>query len=147
MKRLYSACRLFLLTSLLLLLWPASSDSAEPLAPIILHVPPNWTSSEEGYFLNDDALQGLVADAESWEETTNAWMTAYYEMFDRHIAYVSDTKDRMLVLMEQINKERAGWLAEIKRLRGNGLYLYGGGEYDDGKFGTKVGAMFVWRVF
>lgn len=85
---------------------------------------------------------------ESWEETCNAWMTAYYELSDRHIAYVSTSKETLLALQRQIEEERAGWLREIKRLRGNGLYLYGGGEFTDSdKFGVKAGAMFVWKVW
>jgi hypothetical protein len=143
---------------LLMLLWPASSDSAEPLAPTLIRVPPGWTTNIEGYFLDEPALQCLVADGESWEATYFKWKKAYDEMADRHTAYVSTSKERLITLQRQIDDERAAWRQQIeqervawqikaRKARAPGVGIFAGGAWTPGGIEAAVGVGLVWKVW
>lgn len=110
---------------------------------MILRVPTGWSASEEGYFLNTEALQYLVADAESWEKTATAWEEAYDELRQRYTDYVGESRRRLESLRETIDKERASWKAAVRRERTKpGLGVYAG----YGTSGFSVGLGLVWRV-
>lgn len=137
----------FLSATMSLLLWlylAPNVFAAELLAPIVMRVPPGWQADKEGYFLNPAALQYLVADAESWEQTAGVWESAYNDLNERYQTYIRETKTRYLQLTSEIEREREQWRKKVRRERTSpGIGVFGG----YGVSGWTVGVGLVWRVF
>lgn len=110
---------------------------------MILRIPPGWSSSEAGYFLSESALQLLVADAESWEQTSLAWEKAYDELHKKHQQYIIDTRERLQALKEEIESERTQWKRKVRAERVKpGFGIFAG----YGITGWTAGVGVVWRV-
>lgn len=110
---------------------------------MILRVPPGWQATEEGYWLNTSALQLLVADGESWEQTAGVWEASYNDLFERYQTYIKSSRARLEALQADIEAERSQWQKAVKAERTRpGLGIFGG--YGVGGFTVGVGI--VWRV-
>lgn len=100
---------------------------------MIYSLPDGW------YKLNEAALQYLVGDAESWEQTAKVWEEAYNEQSENYRRYVQDSKRRYEQLQADVDKERLAWK---RKLHQPGIGIFGG----YGVNGWTIGVGLVWKV-
>ena len=110
---------------------------------VLIRVPPGWTASEEGYFLNVEALTELTAAAKTYRLERDAWERAYYELFERTEGYGRSLESQVVALKEEMAAESAAWRRKVSATRGPGLGVFAG----YGTSGATVGVGLVWRLF
>ena len=123
---------LLALTSLLLLLWANSSDSAEAPEVVLIRVPPGWTAPREGYYLTAEALSNLTAASKTYRLERDAWEQAYYELSDMAGAFRTDIEGQIAGLTQQPENERAAWAKSLRRSRSPRIGVFGGVGYGPG---------------
>jgi hypothetical protein len=138
---------LIALTSLLVLLWLKSSYGEEAPEVVLTRVPPGWAATDEGYYLNAEALSSLTAAAKTYRLERDAWTKAYYELSDKSDEFRGRVEARMKDLERQLDEERAAWKASIRRARSPGFGLFAGAGYTGSGVETVVGVGVVWRLF
>ena len=131
-----------------MLLLAKSCFGAEAPEVVLIRVPPGWTATEEGYFLNAEALASLTAAAKTYRLEREAWETAYYELSDKADEYRRVTEEQTAILKNQIDEERAAWRAETRKARGPGFGVFAGVGYTGGGgVEAVVGVGVVWKIF
>jgi hypothetical protein len=128
-------------------LWPKSSYSAEAPEIRLIRVPPGWTTDEEGYFLNAEALSNLTAAAKTYRLERDTWEAAYLELGEKSTKYAEDMRRSLAELRVQLEDERAAWKAELRKAKGPGLGVFAGMGYTGSGFEAVAGVGLVWRVF
>jgi hypothetical protein len=114
----------------------------------LIRVPPGWTATDEGYFLNAEALSSLTAAAKTYRLERDAWESAYYELSQNSKSYAAETRHSVSNLQKQIDDEREAWKSSLRRARAPGAGIFAGVGYTSG--GTAeavVGIGLVWKIF
>jgi hypothetical protein len=142
------ALRFLLLTLMVSLAppWTRYGFGAEAPEIVLRRVPPGWTTEEEGYFLNAEALSNLTAAAKTYRLERDAWEKAYRELNERSEAYASYMRRSLSDLETQIQKERDSWKSSLRKARGPGIGIFGGVGYTGSGFEPVIGVGVVWRV-
>lgn len=107
-------------------------------------MPPGWTASDEGYYLNAEALSNLTAAAKTYRLERDAWEKSYRDLSERSKAYGQTVQAQLAALREEINAENAVWGKKVRKARSPGLGVFAGLGHD-GDAVVGIGA--VWRVF
>lgn len=118
---------------------------------VLIRVPPGWTASDEGYFLNAAALGGLTAAAKTYRLERDAWERAYCELSERSGIFAVALNEQVADLTRQIEAERSAWSARVKRAKwakNPGFGVFAGAAYaGSGEVEAVVGVGVVWRIF
>ena len=138
---------LCLLTSLLLTLNPQLAVSASAPEIVLLHVPPGWTAPKEGYFLDEAALQDLVAAANTYEAERNAWMQAYYELSEQAEEFRKSMQVQIAELKLGVAEERKAWKAALRKAKAPGVGVYAGFGYSGDGFEPSIGIGLTYKVW
>lgn len=110
----------------------------------LIRVPPGWSASEEGYFLNAVALAELTAAAKTYRLERDAWERAYYELVETSDAFRGSVEEQVAALREQLDAERSAWRASLNRSKRPGIGVFAGvGHRGEAVAGVGV----VWRIF
>jgi hypothetical protein len=120
---------------------------AEAPEIILRRVPPGWTTEEEGYFLNAEALSSLTAAAKTYRLERDAWESAYYDLAGKSEEYASDMKRSIAELRDRLDDERAAWKAELRKAKGAGIGLFAGAGYTGSEVKAVIGVGFVLKIF
>jgi hypothetical protein len=128
-------------------LCPKSSCGAEAPEIILRRVPPGWTSEQEGYFLNAEALSNLTAAAKTYRLERDAWENAYHDLSEKSEKYAAGMKKSLADLRGQIDEERKGWKSAVRRAKRPGFGAFAGVGHTGSGFEVVVGVGVVWRLF
>jgi hypothetical protein len=138
---------LLTLTVSLALLWTRYGYGAEAPEIVLRRVPPGWTTDEEGYFLNAEALSSLTAAAKTYRMERDAWEKAYHEQSERSEAYAASVRQSLADLKTQLERERNAWKSELRKAKSPGIGIFGGAGYTGSGFEAVVGVGAVWKIF
>jgi hypothetical protein len=115
---------------------------------VLIRVPPGWTATDEGYFLNAEALSNLTAAVKTYRLERDAWESAYYELSKSSESYAVEMRRSVKDLQRQIDDERTAWRSSLRRARAPGAGVFAGVGYTSGGAAEAViGVGMVWRVF
>ncbi len=114
---------------------------------VLIRVPPGWTASSEGYFLNAAALSDLSAAAKTYRLERDAWASAYRELVGNTEQLEARMKSQLAALGGEIEAERKTWGRRIRAARAPGVGVFAGAGYTPSGFEPVIGVGVVWRVW
>ena len=110
-------------------------------------MPPGYTTDEEGYFLNAEALSNLAAASKTYRLERDEWEKAYKELNSKAISDQQKLQLQLNELKTDLENERAKWRAEVSRARSPGVGVFLGYGYNGHSFEPSIGVGLVFKVF
>ncbi|MDR1510668.1 MAG: hypothetical protein LBS53_13645 [Synergistaceae bacterium] len=97
--------------------------------------------------MNAEALSSLTAAAKTYRLERDAWESAYRELSEQSEGYAADMKKSLDTLRGQLDEEREGWRAAVRRAKSPGFGVFAGVGYTGGGIEAVVGVGVVWKIF
>jgi hypothetical protein len=130
----------------------------------LIRVPPGYETTEDGYFLDIEALTDLTTASVTYRKERDAWVDSYYALADRARKHGNDLESQIVGLKIELARERTDWqewgdakdrahkieLATVKaKAKMPGFGAYAGLGYDPfgGGWRFSVGMGLIWKVW